>query len=196
MTIGFIVPNIAAKVIPDKTLSMSSSPQVSVAKFGDGYQQRIAKGLNSINEAFSIAFVNRPRVESNDIEAFFKSNKGVTSFAFTYPDTNSTTTAVGVVNAAINNSNSVTLSASANNANISRGSTVAGTGVVGTPTVASITGDTLVLSSLQTIGSSTELTFTNPNERQVKVVCTNWNLSFSNSNHYNVSAKFERVYEP
>jgi phage-related protein len=196
MTIGFIVPNIAAKVIPDKTLSMSSSPQVSVAKFGDGYQQRIAKGLNSINEAFSIAFVNRPRVESNDIEAFFKSNKGVTSFAFTYPDTNSTTTAVGTTSAAVNNSNSVALAASANNVNISTGSTVTGTGIVGTVTVASISGNAVVLNSLQTIGSAATLTFTNPDERQIKVICTSWSLSFSNSNHYNVSAKFERVYEP
>ena len=196
MTIGFIVTNIAAKVIPDKTLTMSSSPNVSVAKFGDGYQQRIAQGLNSIQESFSIGFVNRPRIEANDIEAFFKANKGVTSFAFTYPDTNSTTTAIGVVNAAVSNSNSVALAPSANNANISTGSTVTGTGIIGTVTVASISGNAVVLNSLQTISSSTDFTFTNPDERQVKVICPNWSISFSNSNHYNVTAKFERVYEP
>jgi phage-related protein len=30
----------------------------------------------------------------------------------------------------------------------------------------------------------------------VKVICPSWNVSFSNSNHYNISATFERVYEP
>ena len=196
MSIGFIVTNIAAKVIPDKTLTMASKPTVSVAKFGDGYQQRIAQGLNSVQESFSIGFVNRPRIEANDIEAFFKANKGVTSFAFTYPDTNSTTTAIGTTSAAVNNSNSVALTASANNVNISTGSTVTGTGIVGTVTVASISGNAVVLNSLQTIGSATDLTFTNPDERQIKVICPSWNISFSNSNHYNVTASFERVYEP
>jgi phage-related protein len=196
MAIGFIVTNITDKVLPDKTLAMSSKPNVLVAKFGDGYQQRIAAGLNSITESFTVAFQNRPKIEADDIEAFFSTKKGVTSFAFTYPDTNSTSTATATVNGAVNSSTAVTLDAATTNVNISPEATITGTGISGTVTVSSISGTALVLSSAQTIANDVTLTFSNPNEREVKVICPSWNVTFSNSDHYNVSGTFERVYEP
>ena len=192
MAIGFIVTNITDKVLPDKTLAMSSKPNVLVAKFGDGYQQRIASGLNSIEESFSVAFQNRPKVEADDIEAFFSAKKGVTSFAFTYPDTNSTSAATAVTSGAPGSTTNITLTSSTNNLNISPGATVTGQSV----TVVSISGTALVLSGARTISSGTTLSFVNPNEREVKVICPSWNVTFSNSDHYNVSGTFERVYEP
>lgn len=196
MALGFIVTNITDKVLPDKTLSMASKPNVLVAQFGDGYQQRKVSGINSINETFTVAFVNRPKIEADDIAAFFNAKKGVTSFPFTYPDTNSTSSVTATVNGAVNSSASVTLDAATNNVNISPGATVTGSGISGTVTVSSITGTALVLSSAQSIADDVTLTFSNPNEREVKVVCPTWNVSFSNSDHYNVNATFERVYEP
>ena len=62
------------------------------------------------------------------------------------------------VNGAVNNSNSVTLSAA--NALIKVGQTVTGTGIDGTVTVSAISGTTLTLSSAQTIANGTVLTFT------------------------------------
>ena len=192
MAIGFIVTNITDKVLPDKTLAMSSKPNVLVAKFGDGYQHRIASGLNSIEESFSVAFQNRPKVEADDIEAFFSAKKGVTSFAFTYPDTNSTSAATAVTSGSPGSTTNITLTSSTNNLNISPGATVTGQSV----TVVSISGTALVLSGARTISSGTTLSFVNPNEREVKVICPSWNVTFSNSDHYNVSGTFERVYEP
>ena len=192
MAIGFIVTNITDKVLPDKTLAMSSKPNVLVAKFGDGYQQRIAAGLNSITESFSVAFQNRPKIEADDIEAFFSAKKGVTSFAFTYPDTNSTSAATAVTSGAPGSTTNITLTSSTNNLNISPGATVTGQSV----TVVSISGTALVLSGARTISSETTLSFVNPNEREVKVICPSWNVTFSNSDHYNVNGTFERVYEP
>ena len=192
MAIGFIVTNITDKVLPDKTLAMSSKPNVLVAKFGDGYQQRIAAGLNSITESFSVAFQNRPKIEADDIEAFFSAKKGVTSFAFTYPDTNSTSAATAVTSGAPGSTTNITLTSSTNNLNISPGATVTGQSV----TVVSISGTALVLSGAINVASETTLSFVNPNEREVKVICPSWNISFSNSDHYNVSGTFERVYEP
>ena len=196
MAIGLIVTNITDKVIPDKTLAKASSPNVLVAQFGDGYQQRIASGLNSIKDSFTLTFNNRPKAEADDIDAFFRTKKGVTAFNFTYPDTNSTSSVTATVNGAVNSSASVTLDAATNNVNISHGATVTGSGISGTVTVASITGTALVLSSAQSIADDVTLTFSNPNEREVKVVCPDWNVAFSNSDHYNISATFERVYEP
>ena len=75
--------------IPDRALSRTTKPRVQTAKFGDGYEQRISTGINPLEETFDVSFVNRPRVEADDIIAFFESKKGATNFSFTIPDTNS-----------------------------------------------------------------------------------------------------------
>ena len=195
MTIGFIVTNQDAKILPDKTLTMTSTPNVLVAKFGDGYQQRIASGLNSITENFSLAFNNRPKIEADDIEVFFSAKKGVTSFNFTYPDTNSTSTATATVNGAVNSSTAVTLDDVTTNVNITAGATVTGTGISGTVTVSSISDTALVLSSVQTIANDVTLTFTNPDEREVKVVCSDWSQAYADLASSTITATFSRVYE-
>ena len=89
--IGFAVTGITGQVVPDKGLSRSSSPKVRSAQFGDGYEQRLADGLNSLEETFAVTFSNRAKAEADDINAFFNTNKGVTSFDFTFPDSNSGT---------------------------------------------------------------------------------------------------------
>ena len=76
------------------------------------------------------------------------------------------------------------------------GSAVSGTGVSGTPTVSSIDGVNLVLSSSQSISGGVTLTFTNSNERKVKVVCDSWTTTFNNTDFNNIQANFRRVYEP
>jgi len=194
MAIGFIVPNITtSKVIPDRSLSRSAKTSVRIAQFGDGYQQRVADGLNSVGDSFSLTFSNRTKEDIDDIVSFFESKKGVGSFSFTYPDSNSTTTYTGT---GAGSGTSVTMAATANNLNISTGATVTGTGVPGGSTVESVSGVNgvnVVLSTSQTI--NTALTFTIPNEREVKVICAEWSTSYDNSLFYNLSTTFERVFE-
>ena len=94
MAIGFAISgtNItSATIIPDKTLTRASKPKIRSAKFGDGYEQRSKAGLNSIEEAFTVAFVNRPKATIDDLNTFFADKAGVTSFNFTIPDTDNTT---------------------------------------------------------------------------------------------------------
>ena len=79
-------------IMPDKTLTRKVKPNVLTANFGDGYQQRIAYGNNSLEETFSTAFTNRPKAEADDITKFFELKKGVTAFTFGYPDENASTT--------------------------------------------------------------------------------------------------------
>lgn len=194
MALGFIVTNITdSKVLPDRSLSRTSTPLVKVASFGDGYQQRVADGLNSLGEDFSVTFANRGKSNADDIIAFFAANKGVTSFNFTYPDTNSTSTATAVTSGAPGSTINITLAAT--NLDISSGATVTGTGISGTVTVSSIIGTALILSSAQTIGNGVPLTFTNPDEREVKVVCSNWLQSYAHLSNSTISATFKRVYE-
>jgi phage-related protein len=129
--IGFTVPGVSGQVVPDRGLSRASTPKVRVAQFGDGYQQRVADGLNPLQDSFSVSFSNRPKAEADDITAFFTAKKGVTAFNFTYPDHNSST-------------------------NDSGGSPVT----------------------------------------TIKVVCPDWQQSYSNLAGSSINATFNRVYEP
>ena len=56
--IGFAVTGITGQVVPDRGMARSSQPLVRSAKFGDGYEQRLADGLNSLSESFSVTFSN------------------------------------------------------------------------------------------------------------------------------------------
>ena len=88
MAIGFVLLDTITVAIPDKMLSRKSTPKVNIAKFGDGYEQRLQRGINPLEETYSVSFVNRPKEDIDDIIAFFESKGGVTSFLFTIPDSN------------------------------------------------------------------------------------------------------------
>ena len=197
MAIGITVTNITdKKVIPDKTLTRTQSPRVRIQKFGDGYEQRLAEGINNIVDNFTLSFINRVKAEADDIIAFFETKAGVTAFDFTYPDTNSTSVTTGQL--ASGPSSSTTLALSAANLDISVGSAVTGTGVDGTPKVTEnqAPAANIIVDTAQTISNGVTLTFTNSNERTIKVICENWTTNYSNSGYYNIQTEFRRVYEP
>ena len=73
---------------PDKSMTRSSKPKIHYAQFGDGYEQRLADGINNLVESYAIAFNNRTKEEIDDIIAFFENKGGVTAFTYTVPDTN------------------------------------------------------------------------------------------------------------
>lgn len=88
MAIGFILLDGLTVAVPDKMLQQNSSPKIFKASFGDGYEQRIALGINNLAEEYSVSFNNRTKDEIDDIMAFFDYMKGVSSFLFTIPDSN------------------------------------------------------------------------------------------------------------
>ena len=75
-------------IIPDKGMTRSNEPVIFKAEFGDGYQQRIANGINNLKQEFSVSFATREEAEIDDIVGFFESTNGVTAFDFTFADTN------------------------------------------------------------------------------------------------------------
>ena len=76
------------QIVPDKGLSSTETPRVLLASFGDGYEQRIANGINSLEQTFSLSFKTRTKAEIDDIIAFFVSLKGVTAFDYVVADSN------------------------------------------------------------------------------------------------------------
>jgi phage-related protein len=91
MAIGFDLGGGLGVVVPDKTMTRQAKPSVHLAKFGDGYEQRIANGINSIKETYSVSFRHRTKADIDDIVDFFDTKAGVTKFPFIVPDTNNTT---------------------------------------------------------------------------------------------------------
>ena len=87
MTIGFIYTG-STYATPDKSMNKSTQPRVLTASFGDGYEQRIVDGINSINETYSLSFKTRPKEVIDDIVAFLDTKKNVSKFVLTIPDTN------------------------------------------------------------------------------------------------------------
>ena len=55
MTIGFIYTG-TTYATPDKSMAKQSTPRVLIANFGDGYEQRIADGINTLNETYYRAY--------------------------------------------------------------------------------------------------------------------------------------------
>lgn len=88
MAIGFDVGGTLGVVVPDKGQKRNNKPRVFIANFGDGYEQRIANGINSLDQTIDVSFTTRPKADIDDIVAFFESKGGVTNFSFTMSDSN------------------------------------------------------------------------------------------------------------
>jgi phage-related protein len=91
MTIGIKQTDGTLVATPDTALTKSSTPKVLKISFGDGYEQRIADGINSLAENYSLTFNNRTKEAIDDIVLFLDTQKNVNKFLFTMPDTNNTT---------------------------------------------------------------------------------------------------------
>tara|TARA_R110000796_G_scaffold165843_1_gene282709 strand:+ start:552 stop:950 length:399 start_codon:yes stop_codon:yes gene_type:complete len=131
MTIGFIYTG-STYATPDKSMMKNSTPRVLVASFGDGYEQRIADGINNLDETYTLTFATRLKADIDDIVAFLDLKKGVSSFPLILPDSNVLSNPAGP----------------------------AGVG-----------------------------------EREVKVVTTNYSLTYNYDNFYSLSISLKRVFE-
>ena len=83
MVIGFTEG--ANTHIPDRSMVRHNTSKVLLASFGDGYEQRIPLGINSIIEEYSVTFKTRTKAQIDAIVTYFDTLKGVTNFTFTIP---------------------------------------------------------------------------------------------------------------
>lgn len=68
---------------PSVMAEMTVEPRVRRAVFGDGYEQRIADGINTMPERWDLSFSTSALVDA--IEAQLAGYGGVTSFTWTNP---------------------------------------------------------------------------------------------------------------
>ena len=85
---GGNIPGFSSPVAPDRGFTKQTKPSILRAKFGDGYEQRKINGINNMVETYNLSFSNRPNTETDDLEAFFIAQAGVSKFTFTIPDSN------------------------------------------------------------------------------------------------------------
>jgi phage-related protein len=68
------------KFIPDWSPAFSVNPRISKVEFGDGYTQRVGKGVNTMLRSVSLTFSGRSDAEAAAILSFFESKGGVEPF--------------------------------------------------------------------------------------------------------------------
>ena len=85
---GTNIADFSAPVIPDKGFTLNTKPRLNTARFGDGYEQRQIRGINNLDQSFSLNFNNRIKEEIDDLEAFVEGLAGVSPLRFTVPNDN------------------------------------------------------------------------------------------------------------
>lgn len=71
---------------PDYSASRTIKPRVRSVRFGDGYEQRQADGINTQAQVWSLTFANRTDSEASAIDTFLANQGGVYAFTWTPPD--------------------------------------------------------------------------------------------------------------
>ena len=82
------ITGFSAPVQPDKGFGRVSTARVLLANFGDGYEQRLADGINILDQTMTLSFTTRPKEEIDNLVAFFESLGGVSRFKFNLEDSN------------------------------------------------------------------------------------------------------------
>jgi phage-related protein len=72
----------------DRNASIQTQPRVKRATFGDGYEQRLADGINSLNRTVTLTFSPRDNTEIDDIITYFDYLNAVDPITITYNNCN------------------------------------------------------------------------------------------------------------
>ena len=85
---GSNISGFSEAVPVDKGFTRQNTPRIHAVSFGDGYEQRIANGINTLDQTMNVSFSTRPKAEIDDLVAFFESLGGVSKFEMIIDDTN------------------------------------------------------------------------------------------------------------
>ena len=89
---GANISGFSAGVPVDKGFTRSNTPVIHAITYGDGFEQRVANGINNLQQTMAVTFNTRPKAEIDDIVAFFESLGGVSKFQMTIDDSNANET--------------------------------------------------------------------------------------------------------
>jgi len=69
--------------IPAYGSSNKKAPRIIMAKFGDGYEQRLGDGINNDPDTWTLHFKGRSDTDADSIESFFHGQGAWDSFTWT-----------------------------------------------------------------------------------------------------------------
>ena len=64
-------------------MQLEEAPRVKTSRFGDGYEQRVADGINNILQKWQISFTRRSEIDIDYVYDFLRARGGVESFDWT-----------------------------------------------------------------------------------------------------------------
>jgi len=176
--------NTDVNIIPDRGLSTDQAPRVLTAKYGDGYEQRVAAGINNLPESWRLTWNSRSNADANKIIKFLEDQAGVTAFDWYPPDTEiSSTTTSATTNKLIDTTqyftnrylNTTVTDSSSNTATVT---------AIDSATTLSLSGDIMANQETYTIYP------------YKKYICNQWNVTTPVLGYKDINATFVRVFEP
>ena len=75
--------NFPTTVNPSYGTSKKSAPNIRIAQFGDGYQQRSTFGINQNLKVYNFTWSNISETNADEIEDFLDARAGVENFDYT-----------------------------------------------------------------------------------------------------------------
>lgn len=75
---------------PDYSAQQQIAPRVKSMRFGDGYEQRQADGINTQPAVWNLTFANRTNTDTNSIHTFLSARGGFEAFDWVPPDSTAT----------------------------------------------------------------------------------------------------------
>ena len=82
---GTNITGFSGKVVYDKGFSEQPEPRVLKAQFGDGYEMRVADGINNTPRKWSMSFANRTKADIDNLYKFFQTLASVDTCKLTIP---------------------------------------------------------------------------------------------------------------
>lgn len=79
-----VLPDVG--IAPDYGLKQSGSFRVKTVTFGDGYEQRIPDGINTVRRKWSVSWSMLNKAQKDMLEEFLYRMKGAYSFVWHIPD--------------------------------------------------------------------------------------------------------------
>jgi phage-related protein len=176
--------NTEVNINPDRGLKADSKPRVLAATYGDGYEQRVAAGINNTPEVWNLTWKNRTSAEANKIIKFLEDQGGVTAFDW-YP------TGYDISSTATSSATKKLIDTSQYFTARYLNTTVTDSG--GTTTTVTAIDSATQLSLAADIISSAEAYTLYPYK---KYKCEKWSTQHNISGHQTITATFTKVFEP
>ena len=176
--------NTAVNITPDRGVSTDQSPRVLKASYGDGYEQRVAAGINNIPESWSLTWNTRTKADSNKVIKFLEDQGGVASFDWYPPDTQISGTTTSAATNKLVDTAQVFTNRLLNTTVTDQGANTAIVIAVDSTTQLTLDSDLMANNETYTIYPTK------------KYKCEKWVTSIPFAGYRTVSATFVKVFEP